>query len=85
MLFQNAALACKRVSRMHLIPISASRDRNMSRTKSDGNGEEGEMTSTWRLPWVSQQWESCQIEPNELNEPASTHSDDYRKEIPQLP
>jgi len=52
MLFQNADLACKRVSRMHLIQISASRYINMLGTKSDGNGEEGEMTSTWRLPWV---------------------------------
>ena len=37
---------------MHLIQISASRYINMLGTKSDGNGEEGKVTSTWRLPWA---------------------------------
>lgn len=82
MLFQSADLACERVSKMHRIQISAIRCKKHVRNQArwewrGGGGDFHKETPPGSAGKVAR------LSPDEL--PASTHSDQCRKEIPQLP
>lgn len=74
---------CKRVSRTHLIPISAIRCKNMLLTKCHGNGEGWEMTSHETLLGSDDNKEVARLSPDELT--TSSYFDPCRREIPQRP